>query len=79
MEILKDLGGVLMSPRDFGKEIACEKTGKPDEGHTFKKNLGGVKVELSIFKFLNNGDLFNAGLVSKKFKERAFDEELWSM
>ena len=68
-----------MSPRDFGKEIACEKTGKPDEGHTFKKNLGGVKVELSIFKFLNNGDLFNAGLVSKKFKERAFDEELWSM
>ncbi|GMH80559.1 hypothetical protein TrVE_jg5246 [Triparma verrucosa] len=78
MEILKDLGGVLMSPRDFGKEIACEKTGQ-DEGHTFKKNLGGVKVELGIFKFLNNGDLFNAGLVSKKFKERAFDEELWSM
>mmetsp|Transcript_21721 Transcript_21721/g.45253 ORF Transcript_21721/g.45253 Transcript_21721/m.45253 type:complete len:752 (+) Transcript_21721:203-2458(+) len=33
---------------------------------------------IRIFKFLDNNDLFNAGLVSKGFKDIAFDENLWS-
>ena len=48
--------------------------------HVFGLNKPTLQSSnIKIFKHLNNEDLINAGLVSKGFKNIAFDENLWSL
>jgi len=48
--------------------------------HIFGPNRPTMQgTNFKIFKCLGNDDLFNAGIVSKGFKEVAFDEKLWSL